>query len=951
VSDPNGTPADGVAFGPFSLYTGRKLLLDGDRPVRLGGRAMDILIALVEAHGELIGKDDLVRRVWPDTFVEEGNLRVHLAVLRKALGDGRDGARYIVNVPGRGYQFVAPVVSLAPAPPPSPAAATLQHVPASLLHIVGRDETVRSAAAQLRERRFVTLVGPGGIGKTTVALAVAEGTGGSYRDGARFIDLSLVTDLRLVPAALASALGLATAAQDPIAGLAAALASREMLIVLDNCEHVIEAAATLAEGMVRGAPGVRLLATSREPLRATGERIVRLGPLELPPDSTGYSAAEAMRYAAVQLFVERASASDDGFRMDDADTALVIDICRRLDGVALAIELAAGRVSAFGLRGLASHLDDRFRVLTEGRRTALPRHKTLGATIDWSYGLLSEVEQRVFARLGTMAGSFALDSAAAVAGGDGIGEADAIEAVASLVGKSMIAAEAGRSTVTYRLLESMRAYAQQKLVDAGDLDRASRCHAEHFSALFARAAQDWETEPTELWLDAWRGQIGNLRAALDWAFGPTGDPATGVALTVAAVPLWFQLSLIEECRERVETALRVTRGRIDPRAEMKLQAALGWSLMYTIGHREETTAAWTAALEAAERLGDDDYRLRALWGLWAGSMNHARYDETLRLSQRFLAIAEAMPDQSDRYIGDRLVGAALHFLGDQSGARLHIDRMLANYVRPVSRSDAVRFQFDQLVTARITLTRALWLEGRVDRALELIEENIADAVTVSHTLSLCNALAQSACPVSLFAGRLDKAERYVRQLAELTAGEGVVIWHTYSLCFEGELLYRSGQSERGLDLLRRGISQLRRAGFVQHRTTFLRALAIGLIDDGQYEEASSVIEDALAEAVASNQGWCRSELLRTRGDVMLGLGGADALADAGELYTQALGIARDQGVLSLELRAATSLARLRQAQGRGDEGRALLRSVYERFSEGFGTADLIAARALIGDEA
>ena len=285
---------DGVSFGPFRLYPGQKLLLEGDKPVRLGSRALDLLIALVEARGGLVGKDDLVRQVWPDTFVEEGNLRVHLAVLRKALGDGRDGARYIVNVPGRGYQFVAPVGPVAPAAGPGDRDDRII-CPPRFSTSSGATRPSTNVAVQLRERRFVTIVGPGGIGKTTVALAVAETAGGGYRDGARFVDLSLVTDPRLVPGALASALGLAITLPEPAARPRRRLAGKDMLVVLDNCEHVIEAAAGLAEAIVQGAAGVHLLATSREPLRAAGERILRLGPLDLPPTSAGLTASEAMR--------------------------------------------------------------------------------------------------------------------------------------------------------------------------------------------------------------------------------------------------------------------------------------------------------------------------------------------------------------------------------------------------------------------------------------------------------------------------------------------------------------------------------------------------------------------------------------------------------------------------------------------------------------------------------
>ncbi len=920
MSDKTAPPADdGVSFGSFCLYPRQKLLLEDDKPVRLGSRALDLLIALVEARGELVGKDELVRKVWPDTFVDEGNLRVHLAVLRKALGDGREGARYIVNVPGRGYQFVAAVEQLKPSIAPTAAVAT-DHLPSSRQRIVGRADAISALTAQLGERRFVTIVGPGGIGKTTVALAVADGAGSRYQDGVRFVDLAAVSDPHLVAAAVASTLGLAAILQDPMPGVLGFLSDREMLLVLDNCEHVIEAAAILSEAVIAGTGRVHVLATSREPLRATGERVHRLGPLDLPPEGANLGAAEALGFAAVQLFAERAAANDDAFTLADADVALVIEICRRLDGIALAIELAAGRIDVFGLRGLAERLDDRFRLLSQGRRTALPRHKTLSATIDWSYELLSEDERIVFRRIGILSGGFTLESAIAIAADAVVDEGLAVDAVAGLVTKSLLAANPGRAGMTYRLLDTMRAYALRRLVESSELRGVARRHAEHFRQVFEQAAVDWESMPTDEWLGSYVGAIGNLRAALDWAFSPEGEVDVGIALTVAAVPLWFQLSLIDECRSRVEKALEAPPDRLDRRRTMQLRAALGWSLMYTAGHIEETAAAWESALAVAEALGDADYRLRALWGLWAGHMNNGRYNAAHELGKRFLEIAEALPGLPERYIGDRLVGAALHFIGDQAGARHHIERMLANYSRPVRRSDAVRFQFDQLVTARITLTRVLWLQGHVDQALRMVDQNIEEAIAINHALSISNALAQSACPVTLFAGRLDQAERYLRLLADLTASEGLVIWRTYALCFEGELLFRSGQSERGLHLLRSGVDRLGTAHFVQHRTTFLRALALGLIEVGQFEEARSVIEEALAEAIQSNQQWCRAELLRTKADVVLGLGAADASEAAEDLLQRSLAIAREQGALSLELRTATSLARLREVQGRKDDG-------------------------------
>jgi DNA-binding winged helix-turn-helix (wHTH) protein len=387
-------------FGSFRLIPAQRMLLDDGKPLSLGSRAFDILLALVESAAETIPNEKLIARTWPDTVVAEGALRVHVAALRRALGDGREGRRYVANNPGRGYTFVAPVTREQACPDPAPAeGAVVNNLPAPITRIVGRDDTIAGLATQLGRRRFLTIVGPGGIGKTTVAVAVADIVRASYKDGAWFVGLASLADPDLVRSALGTALRIPPSGADPLRGLAAWLRDKTTLIVLDSCEHVIDPTAALAEAVLRAAPAVSILTTSREPLRAEGESLHRLAALELPADSVDLAAGDALHYSAVQLFNERAMAVVDGFVLADADVSAVLEICRRLDGIPLALELAAARVDVFGVHDLAAHLNDRFWLLTSGRRTALPRHQTLGAALDWSYQLLPEEERAVLRRL------------------------------------------------------------------------------------------------------------------------------------------------------------------------------------------------------------------------------------------------------------------------------------------------------------------------------------------------------------------------------------------------------------------------------------------------------------------------------------------------------------------------------------------------------------------------
>jgi predicted ATPase/DNA-binding winged helix-turn-helix (wHTH) protein len=511
---------DFVSFGPFRLFMAERLLEKADEPLDLGSRALDILIALVERAGEVVSHKELVSRVWPNVIVDEANLRVHVSDLRKALGDGRDGARYVTNVTGRGYCFVAPVTRSA-SQRSAPRAGQLvrnrlRQLPARLTRMVGRDDTVRTLSAQLMMRRFVSIVGPGGMGKTTVAVSIAHALIDDFEGAVFFIDLGTLIDPGLVPTAVASALGIMMQAQDPLLSLLAFLGDRKVLLLLDNCEHVIDAAAALAEPVVSEARQAHILATSREALRVEGEHVHLLYPLDSPLNDVGLTAAEALTFPAVQLFMERAAASGNRSELSDADAPIVARICRRLDGIALAIELAAGRVSLHGIRGTAELLDNRFKLLWQGRRTALPRHQTLNAMLDWSYNLLQERDKLVLCRLSVFVGFFTLKAAASVAGTEA-DDPEVADAVASLVAKSLISTAAVGETTYYRLLDTTQAFAASRLVERGEADNLARRHAVYYSNYLEhdKAVQSAFGRRD---LSGYALYLGNVRAALEWTF-------------------------------------------------------------------------------------------------------------------------------------------------------------------------------------------------------------------------------------------------------------------------------------------------------------------------------------------------------------------------------------------------------------------------------------------------
>jgi predicted ATPase/DNA-binding winged helix-turn-helix (wHTH) protein len=562
-------------FGPFHLVAARHELLAQGVPVAIGQRALDVLLALVRRHGELVTKDELMREVWPGIVVEENNLAVHISALRRILGQAKDGKSYLQTVAGRGYRFVAPVmqedVARVAAPPVAAGAArdAAHNLPQPLSRLIGRSNELSALPARLKNHRLVTLTGAGGVGKTRLSIESARSALSAYPDGAWLVSLAPIR--QLVAAVTAEVLGLGHAG-DSVAALAAALKSKRLLLVLDNCEHVIAESAQLAEALIHACPQVSILATSREPLAIAGESVFRVPSLPAPDATDGLTADAARRFAAVEMFVERAAALGEGFALTDQNAASVAAICRRIDGIPLAIELAAPRLRVLSERQLASGLDERFGLLTGGSRTAVPRHQTLQALIAWSYELLSGAEQQMLRRSSVFAGSTTLASIAAVVAGADIGSAQALDLVTSLVEKSLILADRHNDETRYRLPESTRYFAQDKLNAAGEEDWR-RLHARHFVERFAQATQAWETSASESWLARYGADVDNLRAALAFAFGPDGNREIALELTGCSHVIWSELGLMLEHRHWVERARDLVDADTPPLTQARL---LSW---------------------------------------------------------------------------------------------------------------------------------------------------------------------------------------------------------------------------------------------------------------------------------------------------------------------------------------------------------------------------------------
>jgi predicted ATPase/DNA-binding winged helix-turn-helix (wHTH) protein len=929
---------DIVFFSNFELRIDSHQLLLAGQPVQLSSRAFGILVALVRRHGEVVGKNELMERVWPGIAVDDGTLRVHVAALRKALGDGLSGNRYIATVQGRGYRFVAPIAYPNQRFFAEPVLLPFARLP-SLTSIVGREPVIQALLQQLRERRFLTILGGGGVGKTKVAISIGHMLLQDFGGDVFFFDLAAVRDPELVAHTVASAFGLVQSA-DPVPGLIAFLRDRPRLLILDSCEHLIEAIASLAEKLFRQTRQTVILGTSREAMRVEGESVWRLDPLEYPPDVPSMTVEQLLEFPASRLFVERAVAGGYAVITDRRDAAAVAAICRKLDGIALAIELAAGRVCALGLQQTAALISNKIE-LSGFRRGAVERHQTLTATLDWSFQLLLDIEKAVFARLSVFVGTFNLEAAREVAGGVGIQESEVTNTIASLVEKSLVVADHAKSATQFRMLDTTRNYALTKLTERGEFGEISRRHAAHFLGLLERKSVEPPAPDGKVFSDFWQ-HLGSIRAALDWGFREPEAFDIATRLAALASRLSLELSLLTECSKWSAQAIAaLDEGSKGTRLEMQLQTAFGFSSIFTKGNDEQAGKALARALELAAALNDLSYEVALLCRLHLYHERIGDFRSAYEYSKRANLVALQLGDPVRIFESQIIFGTSSLHAAQFSTALENYNAALRDISSVPSTLTPHFGWLNYDLGARASRARVLWLQGFPEQAIAVARQTLEKASAFHNLVSDCIAIVW-ATRIFLWNDDLDDAESCVDRLLEHAEKNSLDPYHALASGLRGEILIRRKQHHAGIEQLRSALARLHSLRYELLTTSFLIAIADGLAMSGRLHEADEAIDQAIATIERNGDIYIMPEALRNKATILMAMG-ESRFSGAEEYLRRSSSLASKHGSLAWELRAAISLSALLSRQGRIKEAADILLPVYGRFEKGFDNADLVAA--------
>jgi predicted ATPase/DNA-binding winged helix-turn-helix (wHTH) protein len=939
-------PAEGIrpvyVSGDCEVDLARRELRILGSPVPVGGRAFEMIEVLVQSVGQLVAKDELMERLWPGAVVTENTLQVHAAAIRKALGPYRS---LLKTEFGRGYRLLGDwtVRHRDEAKPSGGASLTrligesaATNFPAAVTRLVGRAAAVQSLQDLVSAYRIVTLTGHGGIGKTTLALEAARHALNEFPDGGWFVELASLLDPDFVPSAVAGALGLRLGSNTiSPESVARAMAGKKLLLLLDNCEHVIGAAATLIDALVRLCPRITILATSREALRIEGEHTYRVPALEVPADEQA-DPDQIVNYSAPALFIVRAKEFDSDFSADARSLRTIAAICRQLDGIPLAIEFAAARAATLGIGQVAAGLRDRFALLTSGRRTALPRHRTLRATLDWSFDLLTAPDRLLLQRLSVFSGSFSLDAANAVAAGGASSEAEIAASVASLIAKSLVTSDVALGAGEFRLLETTRAYAHSKLAESSELYEVSRRHAEYYRGRLESIENEWEKRSTP------RAHLDNVRVALEWCFGINGDLAIGVGLAAAAAPVFLAMSLLPECHRWSERAILAldehTRGGSQ---EMHLQASLGVSSMQLHGESDAARAALGRSLAIAETRGDSLNQVGLLGMLSMFEVRAGGFRTSLDYARLSRAVDGVAENSAAMALANSILGRALQFVGEHQESRRELEASF-RYWSHSPRTNEVYLGFDHHILVGIGLARNLWLQGHPAQAREGVRQTIKEAERKNHPASL--GLALSWAPgIFLWIGDLARAQEHTDWLISHAQSHSFGPYLAVAQGYEGMLAIARGEASVGVERLRRCLERLHVMRYEMLNTDFKISLVQGLVAVGEGSDGLALVDQTIGQVEANGDLLRMPEVLRVKGNVLLTTP-LRRLRDAEACFVQSLDWSRRQGARSWELRSALDLAALWDAQGQRGRAQGLLQPIFEQFREGLDTADLKAAR-------
>ncbi|MDP1544057.1 MAG: hypothetical protein Q8L99_13020, partial [Polycyclovorans sp.] len=782
-------------------------------------------------------------------------------------------------------------------------------------------------------------------GKTTVAIAVGHHLMETFNGAVLFVDLGMLSDPDLVPTAAASMLGLSVQSDDATPNLIAYLRDKQILLILDTCEHLIDAVAELASQIFAAAPGVHILATSREALQVDDEHVYRLGPLGCPPDDADLTAASIQNFAAAQLFVERAVASGARMELSDEDAALVGSICRKLDGVALAIELAARRVESYGLQQTAALLDQRLTLLWAGPRTATPRQKTLQATLDWSFGLLSDLERLVLRRLAVFVGHFTLDAALDVVSSATLDQSVVLGAMDSLVAKSMVATRPIGAMVRYRLLDTTRAYAIDIGIDQAELADLTARHAAYYRRWLEQNGTEWPNLSTGTERSAHYAALTHVRAALDWCFGAKGNTGIGVGLAAAAAPVFLAMSLLPECHRWSERALLwlddTTRGAAE---EMHLLACLGTASLYMHGLSDAAREALVKSVAIADARDDGLNRvgLRSLRHMF--HFRGGEFGQAMQNATQCRAIAGIVEDPAAMALAHSILGRSLHMAGELGAARVELEALMAQRAR-TRQASTIYLGYDRHYRAEIALARTLWLQGHPDEAAERARRAVREAERLDRPESLSVVLAWAAS-VFLWIGDLESAEEQITASLFHAESQSLQPLVVLGRARRGELAIRRGDVRGGVESLKASLEKIHAMNYGLLMTEFEISLVQGLAALSQFPAGLALVDVTTREAETRGDLVYMPEVLRVRASLLAeipqpGHDGAEACLH------KSLALSRHQGARAWELRAATDLAALLDVQGRPKDARALLQPVFDQFTEGRDTADLKAAERLL----